>query len=320
MKVAFTPVLRACTPTATQSFALAHDTLNRLPFPATLALGTTRHEVPRHVSARVVEPCAPRYEPTAAQAFGAVHTTPPSLLTDDEDTLGLGTTVHDVPFHSSTRVRPVCCDGSCSPTAKHAEAVEHDTLLSELPTPDGLGLAMTDHVLPFHRSTSVRWIPDAEVNSPTAAQVEVSTHDTPASIAPCPGVGLAIRDQDPPSQWAMRVRASPPVGAKLSPTAMQDRELTQDTAPSEPITARSGAATTDQPVPSQRSTSGRSLPCAYPSPTAKHDVESGHETDARVASDAAGLGDGTIIHISGAASATVICAPSAAAAMAPAIA
>jgi hypothetical protein len=76
MSVALTPVLRAYAPTATQSLGLAHDTLNRLPSPDTLALGTMRHEVPSQVSASVVEPSAPRYQPTAAQAFGAVHATP----------------------------------------------------------------------------------------------------------------------------------------------------------------------------------------------------------------------------------------------------
>jgi hypothetical protein len=69
-------------------------------------------------------------------------------------------------------------------------------------------------------------------------------------------VGLAIRDQDAPSQREVKVRASPPVGLKLDPTAMQDRELTQDTARSEPSNERSDVGTTDQAVPSQRSTSG----------------------------------------------------------------
>ena len=205
IRVALTPVLRGYVPTATQSFATEHDTPDRLPLPnAELALGTTCHEVPLHISASVADPCVPRYEPTAAQALCAAQVIAYSLLSDDA-TLGLETTVHDFPFQRSTRVRPVCCDGSCSPTAKQSDTVGHDTPLSQFPAPAGSGLWMNAHLRPFHRSTSVCWTPEAEIESPTAAQFAGSTHDTPASDAPCPGVGLAASDHEAPSQSATRV-------------------------------------------------------------------------------------------------------------------
>ena len=82
------------------------------------------------------------------------------------------------------------------PTAVHRVGETHDTPRSRsLPVP-GLGLATTDHLLPFHDSTSVRDALEWSPYEPTATQVPVEAHDTPASsLCPVPGLGLGLIDQ-----------------------------------------------------------------------------------------------------------------------------
>jgi hypothetical protein len=65
-----------------------------------------------------------------------------------------------------------------SPTATHALTVLQDTLVNEPAA--GVGVLSSDHVVPFHRSTT----------SPTAVQAVLDVHDTPPSWAELTPVGL----------------------------------------------------------------------------------------------------------------------------------
>ena len=58
--------------------------------------------------------------------------------------------------------------------------------------PDGVGLAMIDHAVPFHRSTSVRsGIVDVAL-CPTAKHVVVDTHEISSTLTSTGAAGLGI--------------------------------------------------------------------------------------------------------------------------------
>jgi hypothetical protein len=67
--------------------------------------------------------------------------------------LGVGRMRQRLPFHRSMRalfeLEP--------PAAKHSEVVGHATPL-KLPPPAGLDVDWIDHLVPFQRSASVRWL------------------------------------------------------------------------------------------------------------------------------------------------------------------
>lgn len=199
MREASAPLSSAYAPTATQVVAFEHETPIRLSPPvAGFALATMLHDVPFHRSASVSDP-----SPTASHALIEVQETPFNLFTCDDLTLGLDTIDHDDPVHRSVSVRTVARVGAYSPPAKQPERVGHDTACNALVVPEGLGLGLIAHCLPFQCSMSVSCAPDVEMDPPTAKQVEAAAQETPVSVAPCPGVGLGIGNHAAPFHRAV---------------------------------------------------------------------------------------------------------------------
>ena len=123
--------------------------------PAGTAACCVLHVVPfqRSASGTVLVPL--KNEPTAVQAFGAVHDTPCRAGSEPPGGMGVFWMVQVVPFQASAQVWPVA-----EPTAVHAVAELHDTSLSWLVVdPDGLGVVWTVQLLPSQRSASVSWLP-----------------------------------------------------------------------------------------------------------------------------------------------------------------
>jgi hypothetical protein len=95
-----------------------------------------------------------------------VHDTPDRKLSFVG--FGVGTIDHFFPFHASASVN-VWADTDCGwpasfplllPTAVQAVAEVHDTPARVLPVvPVGLGVGTKVHVVPFHASASVRFVP-----------------------------------------------------------------------------------------------------------------------------------------------------------------
>jgi hypothetical protein len=119
----------------------------------------------RSASDLMTEPV--EYVPMAMQFVVLGHDTAPSEL---RELPNAGAEIFQlVPSHCSVSVPPVP-----SPTALQLDSATHQTALSsEADEPDGLGLATTDHAIPFQRSTSVE-LPRA----PTARQLVVLRHFT----------------------------------------------------------------------------------------------------------------------------------------------
>jgi hypothetical protein len=155
--VELSPVLN---PTALQAVLPLAETQDTLENPlAVLPAGTTTfcgvHLVPfqRSASGTLLVPL--KNEPTAVQAFGAVHESPCRAGSEPPAGMGAFWMVQFVPFHASAQVWPVA-----EPTAVHAVAELHDTSLSWLVVdPDGLGLGWMVQLVPSQRSASVRWSP-----------------------------------------------------------------------------------------------------------------------------------------------------------------
>src|SRR5437016_633898 len=137
---------------------------------------------------------------------------------------GLATTDHALPFHRSVSVVVASPRVPAVPTAKQNVALTHDAPDNELPSVEWpgrmrLGLGTIDHVLPFHRSVSVR-APSPLL--PTAKQLVVPVHDTSASAltAPPDGLGLGTIDHALPFHRSTSVRSFAP-GLPDCPTAKQ---------------------------------------------------------------------------------------------------
>ncbi len=166
------------------------------------------------------------------------------------------------------------------PTAKQLIVSGQDTAWSSSKA-DGLGVpAMTDQRLPFQRSTTVRRTNrSGEKELPTAKQLVVLGHDTPASSSkpPCLGRPVVV-DQRFPFQCTIRL-PSP-----RKPTAKQLVVLGQDTPSSqEPSSVPTfGLGMIDQLFPSQCSTKAWELGPSD-APTAKQFVVLGHATPSKLA-------------------------------------
>jgi hypothetical protein len=101
-----------------------------------------------------------------------VHDTPLRLSSTPVG-FGVETTCHLTPFHRSANVtgndEPGL--GDVCPTAKQERVVGQDTANKKLAlTPGGLGVVWIRQVDPFHRSASVRAVPELLKYSPTAKQ------------------------------------------------------------------------------------------------------------------------------------------------------
>ena len=107
----------------------------------------------RSASGTVLVPL--KNEPTAVQAFGAVHATPCRAGSEPPAGMGVFWMVQFVPFHPSAQVWP-----EAEPTAVHAVAERHETSLSWLVVePARLGVAWMVQLVPSQRSASVSWLP-----------------------------------------------------------------------------------------------------------------------------------------------------------------
>ena len=118
--------------------------------------------------------------------------------------LGLGTTVHTVPFHCSVNPRSPPPD---VPTAMHVVGAVHETALRN-PPPAGLGVASSVQVGPFELERDRRVRAAAEVGlSHGHAGSWRSVHETPRRdvlLAPA-ALGLPTVLHVVPFHWSTRV-------------------------------------------------------------------------------------------------------------------
>jgi len=151
-----------------------------------------------------------------------------------------------VPFHRSAKVPEFE-----PPTAMHAEADVHATLVKKPPPAWGLGVGWMRQVVPFHRSASGAEAPWLLTVWPTAVHADGDRHDTlNNALSPAHrGLGVAWMAHLLPSHRSARVTTTPEPRVK-SPTAVQEDELAQDTPASWPVRAnRFRVGTIDHPGP-----------------------------------------------------------------------
>jgi hypothetical protein len=146
-----TSPLLAALPTPRQKVALVHETLRR-PDPRLLKFPSVGEEsfqvVPFHISMTADGP--PPQTPTAAQNVVLVHDTEVKFVATPGPTFGAATTDQTEPFHFSVRadVSPIE-----PPTAIQNLGLRQSTP-SKFWGTEELGVAITDHVVPFHDSMS----------------------------------------------------------------------------------------------------------------------------------------------------------------------
>jgi hypothetical protein len=117
------------------------------------------------------------------------------------------------------------------PTAQQSVVFKHDTEFNTARVvPLGLGLAMTDHVVPLNLSTRVCET-DPVTEKPTATQVAAAAHETPARAdrSTPATLGLVTADQIVPFQCSINV-----VEKRVAPTAKQLVGLPHETELSPP--------------------------------------------------------------------------------------
>ncbi len=191
--------------------------------------------------------------PTALHVVVPKQSTPDRLSASVGDSLGLGTSVHVVPFHVSASVRPGFTPSLNVPTAWQNELPTQETpervLLAPLAS-DPSGLETIDHAVPFHCSTSVE-VELAPSLSPTATQSAGSLQETPRSSlsVDAAGAGVSTIVHDEPFHCSTRGTVVDPLCA--DPTAMQSVLLGQDTAKNWDAVAEggSGALTVSHAAP-----------------------------------------------------------------------
>jgi hypothetical protein len=294
-------------PTAMQLVALTQETPLRIDevAPGGFGLGTIDQLPPFQRSIKVLVVVLVEDEPTAKQLVVLAQDTPFNVATMFAGSMtGLGWVDHAVPFQRS-KSGLIAAPPKTSPTAKQLVVDGHDTpsnSLREAP----VGGAVIDHAVPFQRSASVAVVESVNAAGwyePTARQVVAFEQETLPRFgrAEFAGLGVATIDQLVPFHAADIVTKSDPYSGSVDvmPTARQLVESEQETSCSsarmEP--AGFGLATTDQLVPSQRSTKVRVLPeaalvCA---PTAKQVAVVTHDTPLRWArSDPTGRGPAMI--------------------------
>src|SRR5580704_643281 len=106
-------------------------------------------------------------------------------------------------------------------------AEAHDTPVRLSMLPFGAWATLTtDHVVPSHASAIALCRP---LSSPTARQELAEVQDTPLSVPPNVGVGIAWIDHEPPFHASARV-CEAPARCWEPPTAVHALAETQDTA------------------------------------------------------------------------------------------
>ena len=185
--------------------------------------------------------------------------------------LGLGTTVHALPFQCSVRPRSPPLD---VPTAMHTDDAVHETALRN-PPPAGLGVVSSAQVVPFELSATGVYVLAPKYACPTATQKVALVHDTPMRyvlVAPV-AAGLSATLHVVPFHCSTRVPVPAP------PTATQNVVEVQLTAASADGPAGGVLAMTVQDEPSHRSMSGAGpAPCC---PTATQKAAFTQETSNR---------------------------------------
>jgi hypothetical protein len=116
------------------------------------------------------------YQPAAVQR-AARQDVPARVLPREPVGLGLGMTVHPVPFQWVTSVEADPEPLLQVPTATQSVALAHETELSRLNVhPAGFATGTIVHVLPFHRSDKLA--PGLCSHMPTAMHDDALVHDT----------------------------------------------------------------------------------------------------------------------------------------------
>jgi hypothetical protein len=162
-----------------------------------------------------------------------VHETPSRELTiSAPDGLGVGWTVHAVPFQPSASDSPRSMLLVNPPTAVQAPGTGHDTAESWLTAPAGPGVATTAQEAPFHASASVRWTESLGWKEPTAMHEDPpavhETEENSADRAPT-GFGVGWIDQPPPFHTSARVAKIGSPAVWKEPTALQRPDAGQAT-------------------------------------------------------------------------------------------
>src|SRR5215468_3674740 len=191
-------------------------------------------------------------------------------------------TVHLVPFQRSASGTSLLEPLTKSPTASHAFAAVHDTVLSWLVVdPDGCGVVLRAHFVPFQCAANGNWCPEPSVKNPTAMHALVAGHDTLIRklwTAPA-GLGVDWTVQVVPFQRSASVFSEPPLAT--SPTAVHTFAPLHDT-PLRLLFDALGVVPTVQNLPFQVSTTAsKTLPLSSSPPTAAQKLVDGHDTVCR---------------------------------------
>ena len=182
---------------------------------------------------------------------------------------------HALPSHRSASV-----PDDPDPTAVHADAELHATLLRPLSAPAGLGVGATRQLVPFHCSASGTCVPALVVDIPTARQADDDVHATPARVAPVvpAGLGVGWTCQTVPSHRSANVPS------ELEPTTSHPAADVHATPFSLTPVAPAGLGVDSirHARPSQRSASRTRPPDdVVEPPTATHDEALEHESAVR---------------------------------------
>jgi len=264
-------------PTSAASFA-----------PDGVALGTFNHRLPfQRAMSGVSAPPGVRgadpESPTATQLFADLHSTCDSASLCAPATAGPATLDHVVPFQRSANALSTNDPLIDAPTARQLVVVAQDTpAMMEARGPEGVGIDMIDHAVPFHRSLIeivVVWV-DA---SPVATQSLGAGQLTAERLASTERKTSALGTTDQTVPFHRSISALVVVSFPASPTAMQLAAEVHETL-ANVVTgawATSGVGTIDQVAPFQPSASVRDAPLngsIVTLPTAMHDVGVGQET------------------------------------------
>ena len=172
---------------AMQAEVAVQDTLPRPPpavIPGGLGTGVMFQPFPFQCSATSAargELSVP-VRPTAMQLDGLVQETPSKPLGSAPGRLGVFWIFQVLPFQDSARLTGVLKLFAAGPAAMQNEGIGQETAASPLAEARGrLGVGWMDHLVPFHRSTSVTLRPELLTSNPTASQD--AAQETPNNTA-----------------------------------------------------------------------------------------------------------------------------------------
>jgi hypothetical protein len=190
------PALVEVNPTAVQAVRPGHATAASPWFPGGLGVGWIFQPVPFQRSASVPAglPKLLKTKPTEIHADGPVQATPPSEAPGALCGLGVGWTLHLLPFQRSATVCTIPSVKWRSPVV-----VQADGEVQEMPprkvctAPAGLGVGRMLQTFPFQRSVRGLTGPPWEavvLYAPAAMQNDGEVHETPPRPLKCPAAGV----------------------------------------------------------------------------------------------------------------------------------